>query len=93
MPKRRSKKLHPHTEQAIMLTLLEVPEFRSKAGLPPRHGSHGGDTLQQLADVLGVTRECVRCIERRALRKLRAAIATAPELRRTLRHLASIRKS
>lgn len=83
----RRSKISPQTEQAIALALLDVPEFRRKAGLPPRHGSNGGDTLQQLADVLGVTREGVRLIERRALRKLYTAIAADPELRRTLRHI------
>ena len=84
------RKISPQTEQAIMLTLLEVPSFRRKAGLPPRHGSNGGDTLQQLADVLGVSREWVRCIERRALRKLYTAIAADPELSRALRHLLNL---
>ena len=83
----RRRKISPQTEQAIMLTLLEVPSFRRKAGLPPRHGSNGGETLQLLADVMGLTREGVRLIERSALRKMHAAIAANPELRRTLRHL------
>lgn len=76
-----------HLEQAIALALLDVPEFRQKAGLPPRQGSHGGETLQLLADVMGLTREGVRLIERSALRKMHAAIAANPQLFRALRHL------
>ena len=82
----RRHKISPQTEQAIMLALLDVPEFRRKAGLPQRQGSHGGETLQLLADVMGITREGVRLIERTALRKLRTAIAADPALSRALRH-------
>ncbi len=72
------------TEQAIMLTLLEVPEFRCKAGLPRRDGYHGGDSLATLGRVLGVSREAVRVIERQALHKLRAACCSDPELRQAI---------
>lgn len=49
------------TEQAITLSLLEVPSFRRKAGLPPRCG---GDTLETLGRILGVSREAIRKIGR-----------------------------
>lgn len=71
-------------EQAILLTLLEVPSFRRKAGLPPREG---GDTLETLGRVLGCSREAVRLIERRAMHKLRAAAYADPELRHAITHL------
>lgn len=71
-------------EQAILLTLLEVPSFRRKAGLPPRMG---GDTLDTLGRVLGCSREAVRLIERRAMHKLRAACCSDPELRHAIAHL------
>lgn len=85
----RRSKISPQTEQAIMLTLLEVPEFRRKAGLPPRHGSNGGDTLDTLGRVLGCSRESVRIIERSAMHKLRAACCADPELRHAIAHLFS----
>lgn len=71
-------------EQAILLTLLEVPSFRRKAGLPPREG---GDTLETLGRVLGCGREAIRLIERRAMHKLRAAAYADPELRHAITHL------
>lgn len=73
-------------EQAILLTLLEVPEFRRKAGLPPRMG---GDTLDTLGRVLGCSREAIRLIERSAMHKLRAACCSDPELRHAIAHLFS----
>lgn len=73
-----------YTEQAITLSLLEVPMFRRKAGLPPRFG---GDSLAVCGRVLGLSREAVRLIELRALRKLRAACCSDPELRQALTHL------
>lgn len=76
--------LDRHTEQAILLTLLEVPSFRRKAGLPPREG---GDTLETLGRILGVSREAIRIIERRAMHKLRAACCSDPELRHAITHL------
>lgn len=69
-----------------MLTLLEVPEFRRKAGLPPREG---GDTLETLGRILGLSREAIRIIERRAMHKLRAACCSDPELRHAIAHLFS----
>ena len=72
------------TEQAITLSLLEVPSFRRKAGLPPRCG---GDTLETLGRILGVSREAIRLIERRAMHKLRAAAYADPELRHAITHL------
>ncbi len=72
------------TEQAIILSLLEVPSFRRKAGLPPRCG---GDTLETLGRILGVSREAIRNIERRAMHKLRAAAYADPELRHAITHL------
>lgn len=83
----RRKDLSPMVEQAIMLTLLEVPEFRRKAGLPPRDGYHGGDSLATLGRLLGRSRELVRAVEARALRKLRVACCHNPELQLALRHL------
>lgn len=68
-------------EDAIALTLLEVPEFRAKAGLPPREG---GDTLETLAAVLGVPHQLITYYENAALAKLRRhplARAVARELR------------
>lgn len=76
--------LDRHTEQAIMLTLLEVPAFRRKAGLPPRCG---GDTLATIGRILGVSREAIRLIERRAMHKLRAAAYADPELRHAIEHI------
>ena len=76
--------LDRHTEQAITLTLLEVPSFRRKAGLPPRCS---GDTLETLGRILGVSREAIRIIERRAMHKLRAAAYSDPELRHAITHL------
>ena len=72
------------TEQAITLSLLEVPAFRRKAGLPPRCG---GDTLETLGRILGVSREAIRLIERRAMHKLRAAAYADPELRHAIEHI------
>ena len=72
------------TEQAITLSLLEVPSFRRKAGLPPRCG---GDTLETLGRILGVSREAIRLIERRAMHKLRAAAYADPELRHAIEHI------
>lgn len=87
MSRKRTQTITREREQAIMLTLLEVPEFRRKAGLAPRDGSNGGDTLQVIGRVLGCSRECVRVIERRALRKLHKACSTDPELRHAIAHL------
>lgn len=67
-------------EDAITITLLSVPEFREKAGLPPRDES--GETLQNIARVLGMSRERVRQIEAKALIKIRRAVLDKPELRR-----------
>ena len=39
-------------EDAITITLLSVPEFRKKAGLPPR--DEAGETLQTIARALGL---------------------------------------
>ena len=77
-------------EQAILPTLLEMPSFRCKAGLPPRVG---GDTLDTLGRVLGCSREAVRLIERRAMHKLRAACCSDPELRHALEHILHITHS
>ncbi len=67
-------------EDAITITLLSVPEFREKAGLPPREES--GETLQNIARALGMSRERVRQIESKALIKIRRAVLDKPELRR-----------
>lgn len=69
-----------------MLCLLEMPEFRRKAGLPPRAG---GDTIQTIATLMGVSRESVRLIERRALHKIRAAVLSCPECRAALEFILS----
>lgn len=67
-------------EDAITITLLSVPEFRKKAGLPPR--DEAGETLQTIARALGMTRERIRQIESKALIKIRRAVLDKPELRR-----------
>lgn len=67
-------------EDAITITLLSVPEFREKAGLLPREES--GETLQNIARVLGMSCERVRQIEAKALIKIRRAVLDKPELRR-----------
>ena len=79
------RKLTRDQEDAILLTLLEVPEFRRKAGLPPRNGT--GDTLELCGKLLGCSRERIRQIEARALRRLRIAAYAAPELRTALAHI------
>lgn len=84
MSRNLSQPLTKNQEHAILLTLLEIPSFRRKAGLPPRVG---GDTLDTLGRVLGCSREAVRLIERRAMHKLRAACCSDPELRHAIAHL------
>lgn len=84
MSRNLSQPLTKNQEHAILLTLLEIPSFRRKAGLPPREG---GDTLDTLGRVLGCSREAVRLIERRAMHKLRAAAYADPELRHALEHI------
>jgi len=79
------RKLSRDQEDAILLTLLEVPEFRRKAGLPPRNGT--GDTLELCGKLLGCSRERIRQIEARALRRLRIAAYADPELRTALAHI------
>ncbi len=78
------RKLTKEQEEAILLTLLEVPEFRRKAGLPPRRG---GDTLALLGRVLGISREAGRIIERGAMHKLRAACCADAELKLALDYI------
>lgn len=76
-------------EDAITITLLSVPEFREKAGLPPR--DEAGETLQTIARALGMTRERIRQIEAKALIKIRRAVLDKPELRQALAaHLRSV---
>ena len=90
MSRNLSHPLTKNREHAILLTLLEVPEFRRKAGLPPRSG---GDTLETLGRILGVSREPIRIIERCAMHKLRAACCADPELRHALEHILHITHS
>ncbi len=84
------RKLTKEQEEAIALSLLEVPSFRRKAGLPPREG---GDTCETLGRILGVSREAVRLIERQAMHKLRAVCYADPELRHALEHILHITHS
>ena len=90
MNRNLSQPLTKNREHAILLTLLEVPEFRRKAGLPPRED---GDTLVTLGRILGVSCETIRKIERRAMHKLRAACCADPELRHALEHILHITHS
>ncbi len=73
--------MNKEREDAITITLLSVPEFREKAGLPPRMPGCG-DTLQTIGTLLGMSRERVRQIEAKALIKIRRAVLDKPELRR-----------
>lgn len=59
------------TEDAITLALLGCPEFRHKAGLPPRNG---GSSLEEMAAVLGVTKSRVCKVYSTAISKLRDAM-------------------
>lgn len=86
MSRNLSQPLTKNREHAILLTLLEVPSFRSKAGLPPRED---GDTLVTLGRILGVSCEAISKIERRAMHKLRAACCADPDLRHEIAHLFS----
>lgn len=70
-------------EDAITIALLEVPEFRQKAGLPPRTPGCG-DTLQTIGTLLGMSRERIRQIEAKALFKIRRAVLDNPEMRQAL---------
>lgn len=56
-------------EQAIAVALLDVPEFRRRAGLPPL--PCGGDPEEVVAAVMGVSRIQLFRITQTALRKLR----------------------
>lgn len=58
-----------------MLALLDVPEFRSSWGLDDKEGL----SLDDLACVMGVSRESVRRIEIEAIRKIRRALVESPE--------------
>lgn len=69
-------------EKAIMVTLLSVPSFREKAGLPPLNGN--GDSLELLAILLDCTPGRVSQIINTACRKLYAAALNNPELFREL---------
>lgn len=60
------------TEDAITLALLGCPEFRRKAGLPPRDG--GGSSLDEMAAILGVTKSRVCQVYTTAISKLRNAM-------------------
>lgn len=57
-------------EDAITLALLGCPEFRLRAGLPPRDG---GSSLEEMAAVLGVSRARVSQVYATAMNKLREA--------------------
>lgn len=65
----RRRQLERWHEQAITLTLLEIPEFRRKAGLAPRNG---GSSLAEMARALGMHRQQISAIEESALKKLRS---------------------
>lgn len=64
-------------EQAIMLALLSVPEFRAKAGLPPL--SADGDDAETLAMLLDCTPGRVRQIIQSSIDKLRMALLSRPD--------------
>lgn len=82
--------MNKEREDAITITLLGVPEFREKAGLPPRRPGCG-DTLQTIGTLLGMSRERVRQIEAKALHKIRRAVLDKPGLRQALAaHLRSV---
>lgn len=76
-PARRRQLARWH-EQAITLTLLEIPEFRRKAGLPPRNG---GSSLAEMARVLGMHRQQISAIAESALRKIRSEVYSDADLR------------
>ena len=76
-------------EDAIAITLLSVPEFREKAGLPESLPGCG-ETLHTIGRVVGMSRERVRQIEAKALIKIRRAVLDKPELRRELRHMLNL---
>lgn len=71
MPKSRQQR-EREREQAIAVALLSVPEFRSRAGLPPM--PCGGDSEEVVATIMGVSRIQLFRITQTALRKMRRAL-------------------
>lgn len=69
IPQRECEK---QEEQAIMLSLLSVPEFRKRAGLPPREYGQG-EKLEVIAALLGISKGRVVQIQNCALEKCRRA--------------------
>lgn len=70
------KELERQEEQAIMLSLLGVPDFRRRAGLPPReYGTP--EKLEVMAALLDVSKSRVSRIEKQALNKMRRAALLA----------------
>jgi RNA polymerase sigma factor (sigma-70 family) len=66
-------------------TLMEHLTERERTIIEYRYFLDEPETLQSLADNLGISRERIRQIERRALLKMRKAICRVPTLGKTLR--------
>lgn len=58
-----------------MLSLLEIPEFRAAWGLDDKEEL----SLDDLASVMGISRQTLQRVEESALRKIRRALMDDPE--------------